>query len=199
MARGEFMLQLDVESIIRKYYSAETSTPNDIEIYDLKLDSQDHCIYFADPHNFPIKYWTTMNDRNSNKQIPNYTNHHCWWDRNSFGTHPLGLPISYQNDVFETEGVFCSFSCMKSYLCQHHKNPLFKNSSSLLLLLYKKMFDKSIKRIPLSPDWRMLKDYGGVLSIDEFRRLIGKTSFVDDGNKVRMTSVQSCFKEIDIN
>jgi len=201
MTKGCFILEIDIEDIVTKYYISKDD--NDIELLDLHTEPDQGCILFADPNNFPIKYWLTMKNISNNEKLPSYTNSNCWWDKNSFGTHPLGLPISYncKDDSFETEGIFCSFACMKAYLNKRLNNPYYKNSPGLIHLLYFKLFKKNIERITPSPDWRLLKEYGGELSIMDLRRMIGKTIFESTINHVKpvMYTINDCLKEIDVN
>ena len=40
-----------------------------------------------------------------------FKNSKCWWCKNHFKSHPLGLPKCYSNNKFLLEGNFCSFNC----------------------------------------------------------------------------------------
>jgi len=129
--------------------------------------------------------------------IPRYTKECCWWDRHPFTFHPIGCPVNYHdhktkgieydrvmeklkemnvntesNDFFETEGIFCSLSCAKAYAIdelQRTKECKYKNSIGLLTLLCQKVHKDIIEIIP-APSWKMLVNYGGPFSIDEFRK-----------------------------
>jgi len=129
--------------------------------------------------------------------MPNTTDLCCWHDKHPFNTSPIGIPIKYipktlkidkadkadkpdkpddkvdtgENDYFLTIGVFCSFPCCLAYIKEYSKtgNQDLKNSKSLLNNLYFKLYDSELT-VNEAPDWRCLKEYGGKLTIDEFRR-----------------------------
>ena len=79
---------------------------------------------------------------------------------------------------YETDGVFCSFNCCKAYINENKHNHLYDKSDYLLLKLYKELFPEiEIPIIKPAPSWRCLKDYGGHLSISEFRNSFSNISY----------------------
>jgi len=98
----------------------------------------------------------------------NYNNNtKCWWCKSLFDTVSVGLPDEYYGEKFYCIGHFCSYNCALSYNIDLNDQKLWKRTS-LLNILYKNTYNKYIKIMP-APDWRSLKDFGGKLSIDEFR------------------------------
>lgn len=101
----------------------------------------------------------------------------CWYDRNSIPEdwYPLGIPTKYNEKTkkFHCEGVFCSFNCMFGFI-QETNNYRYKDSGSLIFMLYRQLFNKTIRlqTILPSPSWKCLKEYGGHLSIEEYRRAL---------------------------
>jgi hypothetical protein len=104
--------------------------------------------------------------------------HHCWFCRYPipYEWHPIGIPLKHKVDgdkvdSFDCEGIFCSFNCCCAYLNEHHEYR-FKDSSILLLMMYRKLFQhyKTITSIIPSPSWKLLKEYGGHLSIEDYRK-----------------------------
>jgi hypothetical protein len=100
----------------------------------------------------------------------------CWWCRHSIPSnfHTIGLPVKYKKEdcVFETEGYFCSFNCILSYnneMCVN--NIRYRDTGSLIYILYKKIFGEFPINMSIKPalSWKLLKTYGGTLSINEFR------------------------------
>lgn len=109
------------------------------------------------------------------------------------------------NDFFETEGMFCSFPCCKAFILDQKGSVKYKESLTLLSILFSILFstDKhpvgifslgrtkkktlTIKNhpedvneeldFPAAPSWRLLKDYGGHLTIEEFRSTFGKLEY----------------------
>jgi hypothetical protein len=123
-----------------------------------------------------IKFHSTLNT-DVNSQI------HCWWCKHLISKNykPLGCPIKYvkqmnnEEEYFETDGWFCCFNCIVAYINEVSLTQIrYRESSLLVYLLYYKIFNKTIKPglIKPSPDWRLLKIFGGNLSIDEYRSII---------------------------
>lgn len=92
----------------------------------------------------------------------------CWWCKNCFKTPPVQLPEDYYNETFFCIGHFCSFSCVKSYNSDINDSLIWKRES-LINLLYFMTYSKYIEINP-APHWITLKDFGGNLSIEEFRK-----------------------------
>ena len=94
-------------------------------------------------------------------------NTRCWWCRNTFLTIPIQIPDDYYNNIFYCIGHFCSFNCGKSFNLDLNDNMTWKRES-LLNLLYFKTYSQHVHIIP-APSWIVLEDYGGNLSIEQFR------------------------------
>lgn len=72
-------------------------------------------------------------------------------------------------DYYLVDGIFCSFNCALSFIKENNHNLFYKESYSLLSYLYYSFMGKREKILP-APHWRLLKDYGGELTIEEFRK-----------------------------
>ena len=82
---------------------------------------------------------------------------------------------------YETDGIFCSFNCCYSWIQENKHNSLYNLSETLLLKMYND-FTGTIDLVPVkAPHWRNLKEYGGTLSIDEFRRGFNKMEIQNHG------------------
>lgn len=161
---------------------------------DIMQEKSDRYNYFLDSKKNKIKHWMHMIDFTKEGPLPLNINIPCWWCRELFITCPIGIPTRFwsaknQNrdridvleklkelnievennfEFFETEGIFCSFPCCKSYILENFNNPRYKNSLNNLSLLYWKL-NKNIINIPQAPHWKFLKKWGGHLTIDQFR------------------------------
>jgi hypothetical protein len=91
----------------------------------------------------------------------------CWWCKNSFNTPAVGLPELYFENKFHCIGHFCSYNCALSYNIDINEN--IWNRTSLLNLLYHKTYNTNIA-ITAAPDWKQLNEYGGNLTIEDFRK-----------------------------
>lgn len=124
------------------------------------------------------------NVKPSKKKMINYylTNYSqqtkCWWCKNHFEEPSIGLPENYYDDKFEMIGNFCSFNCAKAYNMDLADNNVWKRNS-LLDYLYQLTYNEDIE-ILVAPHWKTLKDFGGNLSIEQFRDdfLMNKSEFI---------------------
>jgi len=91
----------------------------------------------------------------------------CWWCTYTFDNLPCFIPDRYYCDKFYVFGCFCTYSCALAYnLDMNDYRVNLRNS------LIKEMYTKVTgltDNIPLAPKRELLKKYGGILSIDEFR------------------------------
>ena len=111
---------------------------------------------FIDKNNYTKNEW------------PISTNIYCMWCCHPFDTIPCAIPNSYINEKFYVSGCFCSFGCTAAHIFDE-KSSIMWEKYSLLNLMYKKMYNTNFVKIQLAPPRRLLKIFGGILSIDEFR------------------------------
>lgn len=97
----------------------------------------------------------------------------CWWCRHSFNNQPTQLPEDYYNETFYCIGHFCSYNCAKAYNLELNDTNLWKRES-LLQFMYLLTYSNN-KTINPAPSWMTLIDYGGTLTIEQFRK-----SFVEN-------------------
>jgi len=100
---------------------------------------------------------------------PHRTNISCWWCCHPFDSHPIGIPIKYEEktDLFKAVGCFCSFNCAYA----HSRQEKMHIHLSDFKHLYDKMtgvYHEDFQLYP-SPPRFVLKMFGGVLSIEEYR------------------------------
>lgn len=112
--------------------------------------------------NYNQELFNIDNDNNNNKNI------NCWWCRHCFKNPKVTLPENLFKSKFNTFGVFCSYNCALSYNIDINDENLYKRTS-LLYYLYKKTYNKNVE-IVKAPSWKILKNYGGIVSIDTFRK-----------------------------
>ena len=91
----------------------------------------------------------------------------CWWCKYAFNTPTVQLPESYYNNTFFCIGNFCSYNCCKSYNLDLNDNLIYKRDSLLNLLYY--MTYSVYINIKTAPHWITLEDFGGNLTITDFR------------------------------
>ena len=82
-----------------------------------------------------------------------------------------------QKEFYETDGIFCSFNCCKAYIKDNKHNTLYEHSEFLLSKLYFDMIGSKNIFINPAPHWRLLTEYGGKLSINQFRDNFNKNKY----------------------
>jgi hypothetical protein len=95
---------------------------------------------------------------------------------------PTTCSININNkDYYSTDGIFCSFNCCKAFIKENKHNKLYENSDILLTKLYEDMYNVKNIVINPSPHWRLLIEYGGYLTIQQFRDNFNKTTYESHG------------------
>jgi hypothetical protein len=98
-------------------------------------------------------------------------------------------------DHYLTDGVFCSFNCCLSFIKDNPNDILYKESYSLLHSMYFDLVGKNMAKIIPSPHWRLLKDFGGHLSIDDFRKNLNIVDYKFMFNLRDMHSISKVYKQ----
>jgi len=125
-----------------------------------------------------LRHYVTNGDITNVKLKPSDTR--CYYCHHSFDNPPFFLPFDYSSTLnrYKLFGNFCSPSCTKSY-CMN--NRVFENKIYLVGQFYKKLFGPEF-RINSAPSIYNLKEYGGKMSIEEFRKSSYKNSRYTLGN-----------------
>lgn len=104
----------------------------------------------------------------------------------------------YDKDYYETEGILCSFNCLLSYILDNKKNPLYANSKLLMYKLYFDIFGCYPKDLIPAPSWKLLIEYGGHLTIDDYRKTFNKIQYIELGKVIyipKFKTVEYLFEE----
>jgi uncharacterized CHY-type Zn-finger protein len=111
-----------------------------------------------------MKYFTNEFDGGNEILISPYRCYHC---HHNFNNKPFFLPIDYNCELnrFKVTGNFCSPNCVKTYALN---SKIYQNRIYLIGHMYRKLFGPNYTIKP-APPIQTLKEYGGKLSIEEFR------------------------------
>jgi hypothetical protein len=109
--------------------------------------------------------------------------YNCWWCTLLIDNEPIGCPLSFKNDTYFIDGIFCSANCVKAYVLDRCQNDTtYKDSIRLLSLMVADMYNtKSPITIQPSPPWRFLTQYGGHVTPEKYRDLTTNTVFTRKG------------------
>lgn len=127
----------------------------------------------------------------------------CWWctftiDETS--GQLLGCPINVTREgnkkIYSTDGVFCSFNCVKAYILQKEQfDVLYENSHILLGHMFCDMngFITPITIEP-APDKKLLLDYGGYMTKEQYYECFNRLLYTEKGI-INMYPVTTIFEE----
>lgn len=88
-----------------------------------------------------------------------------------------------KHEYYLVEGIFCSFNCCLAYILDNKKNPKLAQSPFLLRKLFTDILGEKVEfDILPAPSWKLLKDYGGHLSIEEFRESFNHVEYIEVAN-----------------
>ena len=183
---GKLTATLDLD----KYcFLDETKKNHDCIISTIKMNNLDKCsTCFWCRHSFetvpigcPIKYEHSYVIKKFYSHITKN-----WYSskENIFEEHIgeyLKQPDKYnviKKGYYKTDGVFCSFNCCIAFIQNNQYNNLYNNSMQLLTQFYFTVY-KQMMDLESANSWRLLYNYGGNQTIDEFRSNFKKISFVD--------------------
>ena len=82
------------------------------------------------------------------------------------------------NNYYETDGIFCSFNCCYAFILDNKQNTIYKDSLMLLSKIYYDLFMNNFNITPAA-HWRNLKEFGGSLTLSEFRNSFNKINYID--------------------
>lgn len=185
-----------------------TAPKNSTKINDLFSDS----FTFLDPSKKTKKWIVTMANYISKVQLSQKTTERCFWCHHTFTNPPIGCPIeevkgvvsetyfSYasKKDVeiksftgekyYLTDGIFCGWGCEYAYAEKMKNDPIYRESLQLSHQMYHESSDlENPPPLKANPPFTILKDYGGPLSIEEFRGKYHIDTYKPTGNRyIRM-------------
>lgn len=127
--------------------------------------------------------------------------HRCWWCTLLIENEPIGCPINILHDdkdqkTYSTDGIFCSFNCVKAYINDKERlDVTYKNSHILLGNMVCDMngFISPVTINP-APDRRLLVEYGGYMTEDQYRHCFDRMLYTEKG-VIKMYPVTSIFQE----
>ncbi len=108
---------------------------------------------------------------------PATTTVRCYWCAQCFPSAPCFLPVKEESGVYTVYGNFCTPQCSLAYLLKEHLDSHVRwERMALLHRLYKPLDGK---RIYPAPARETLQDFGGPMTIEQFRQTISE-------NKIRV-------------
>ena len=135
---------------------------------------------------------------NRRGEWPHHTKLYCFWCCHSFECIPWGIPLKYSNNIFHVDGNFCSPECGAAYNFDQKDFKMWERYM-LLNLLYNKVIYPKYQKLKLAPPRRMLVQYGGNMTIEDFRRYCQNYTKDYLVNFPPMVSVPTVAEEINLS
>jgi hypothetical protein len=171
-----------------------------------------HVINFLDPSKKSKRWVILMKDQVSSGILSETYTHKCWRCHQMINGQVLGCPIKYVQDSGQSEyyshiqkkeitllegqnigyyltvGMFCDWGCLTGYAQDQHHLPEFRES---VQLIYKMYVEAGYSGQPLpSPPFTVLKEYGGHLTIQEYKQKYAIDTYKKTGNYyIRMVPI----------
>ncbi len=135
---------------------------------DIKLEKNDSDAFNSDIQKDLTKHLINMKlvDNNTGKIFDQPSNVCCWWCTYNFDSSPCFIPEKFYEDKYYVFGCFCSFNCAASYNLNMNDYKVMERYA-LLKKLYSQNSDKRNK---LAPPKEVLDKYGGIVSIENYRK-----------------------------
>tara|TARA_X000001036_G_scaffold150423_1_gene142833 strand:+ start:2857 stop:3648 length:792 start_codon:yes stop_codon:yes gene_type:complete len=151
-------------------YFVDNKAAADCEL-TISSDEEDTCD-FKKPICKTTRHYINGLDENMNKL--KITNTRCFNCHHTFDNTPFFLPYDYSSmlDRYKLFGNFCSPNCVKAYALN---NKTFEKKSYIIGQYYRKLFGPNFRIIPAA-DILNLKEYGGKITIEEFRKSFYKNT-----------------------
>ena len=166
-------------------YDPKTNGNNDTLYQNIIINNKENKIENKNEYNIHNKnefinkkvkeIMVQFDDFNKINQWPHTIDIKCWWCCHNFDSTPCGIPIKYENDSFYVMGCFCSFNCALSYNFNTKIDKKWERAG-LIKLLHNKIFNVD-EDVEYAPNRECLKDFGGYMTIDEFRKNMSKLKY----------------------
>ena len=117
-------------------------------------------------------------NNNSLAEYPDTWPHDCWWCAHKFTSRPVGYPTKYNSihDSYSVTGYYCSYNCARAGM----NDRVPSHRSGIVSMWMRSMLKQHFKGQGLklatmqsfaepSPHWSCLKNFGGHMTIEEFR------------------------------
>ena len=100
----------------------------------------------------------------------------CWNCCSCINGNIISYPIHYSNNIFYTNGNFCSYECSARYIFDNFNHKEIWEKYNLLNFYYNKHTNNK-KNIKIPPNRLRLKIFGGDLTRDEYINNINNISY----------------------
>lgn len=121
------------------------------------------------PLHYSEKLMIRFQDANREKRLPESTDVACFWDCHAFRGTPCVIPISIEEGIWRVYGNFCSPECAAAHLFNDRLDSSVQWERYALL---NRLYAEGEQSVRLAPARTILRLFGGMLDISEFRGIV---------------------------
>ncbi len=93
----------------------------------------------------------------------------CWNCFHDINSNKKSIPLDYENGIFYIYGYFCTNGCCLRYISENFKNTELWSKYEIFQFYNREIYGENIN-IKLPPSKFSLKEFGGNLTIEEYRK-----------------------------
>jgi hypothetical protein len=121
------------------------------------------------PLHYSEKLMIRFQDANREKRLPESTDTACFWDCHTFRGTPFVIPISIEEGIWRVYGNFCCPECAVAYLFNERLDSSVQWERNALL---NRLYADGEHSVRLAPPRTILRMFGGMLDVSEFRAIV---------------------------
>jgi len=152
---------------LRDYEKKVSIMENEISEYK-KMLQDEHTMSVNNKNIYKTNVKFITIEENGVQDIVENTDIACWWCTHNFEGIPCVIPEKLYNETYYVFGCFCCVNCAAKYISEMNDYNA-GNRYCLLKKLYNMANDNN-NDIPLAPDRRIFKKFGGILTYDDYRK-----------------------------
>lgn len=123
------------------------------------------------PLHYSEKLMIRFQDANREKRLPDSTDVACFWDCHAFRGQPCVIPVSIEEGIWRVYGNFSSPECAAAYLFNERLDSSVQWERYALL---NRLYAEGEQSVRLAPPRTILRMFGGMLDVSEFRAIVGE-------------------------
>jgi len=158
------------------------------------------------PIGCPVRYFPSQIQKSYHSEITkdmynikeNVSDTQCKHIDNYVNGSNINIKIC-KKGYYEVDGIFCSFNCCTSFIHENKHDKLYMNSLYLLQKMYIDLFNRPPIKITAAPSWKLLKEYGGHFSIEQFRKSFNTIEYSYKDFFRNIKSIAHVFEENKLN
>lgn len=123
------------------------------------------------PLHYSEKLMIRFQDANREKRLPDSTDVACFWDCHAFRGTPCVIPVSIEEGIWRVYGNFCSPECAAAHLFNERLDSSVQWERYALL---NRLYADGEQSVRLAPPRTILRLFGGMLDVSEYRGIVGE-------------------------